>query len=309
MGNVEFVTVKVQIGNQTRTVKMQKGTSFENKGGIFTADKDGATVKMTNYQMKVFEAVANNTKERGMGDGVVLSAEDIKSAQQKFKQGGFVADMSEFLPDGYKIERPKISTNDKYIEAYVTNGKESQSATLRFSYGVTGNNTTNNSNIQSRLLPTSKDSKKYNTKQSIKVTNNNDGSVTYKLPKQYWGDDGIVLGVQTTEYTVKDGNITKLQVTYFNNTDYKTYTEDVKIEDSEYEKKYQTYTWENGVATHLDSEFDIHTGKFHDIERKHQVPLHQITDCNAKMLREGSFAKIMENNPIGWGHVWPGRNQ
>ena len=81
MGNVEFVTVKVQIGNQTRTVKMEKGTQFQNKGGIFTADKNGATVKMTNYQMKVFEAVANNTQEQGMGEVIVLSAEDIKSAQ------------------------------------------------------------------------------------------------------------------------------------------------------------------------------------------------------------------------------------
>lgn len=146
MGNVEFVTVKVQIGNQTRTVKMEKGTQFQNKGGIFTADKNGATVKMTNYQMKVFEAVANNTQEQGMGKDIVLSAEDIKSAQQKFKQGGYVADMSEFLPDGYKIERPLISTKGKYIEAYVTNGKESQSATLRFAYGVTSNNNVNETN-------------------------------------------------------------------------------------------------------------------------------------------------------------------
>lgn len=146
MGNIEFVTVKVQIGNQTKTIKMQKGTSFKNKGGIFTADKDGATVKMTNYQIKVFEAVANNVKEKNMGDGIVLSADDIKLAQQKFKQGGFVADMSEFLPEGYKIERPKMSTNDKYIEAYVTNGKESQSATLRFAYGVNSNNSPTSTN-------------------------------------------------------------------------------------------------------------------------------------------------------------------
>ena len=111
--------------------------------------------------MKVFEALANNTKERGMGDGVVLSAEDIKSAQQKFRQGGFVADMSEFLPDGYKIERPKMSTNDKYIEAYVTNGRESQSATLRFAYDVTANNpTTGNNPAQNRTawrMPTTVD--------------------------------------------------------------------------------------------------------------------------------------------------------
>lgn len=135
MGNLEFVTVKIQIGNQARTVKMQKGTSFKNKSGIFTADKDGATIKMANYEMKAFEAVANNVKEQGIDDGIVLSSDDIKAAQQKYKQGGFVSDMSEFLPDGYRIERPKMSSNDKYIEAYVTNGKDSKSTTLRFAYG------------------------------------------------------------------------------------------------------------------------------------------------------------------------------
>lgn len=157
MENTDFVTVKVQIGDQTRTVKMQKGVSFKNNGGIFTADKDGAAVKMTNYQMKVFEAVANNVKESDMGDDIVLSSEDIKSAQQKFKQGGFVKDMSEFLPYGYKIERPKMSTNNKYIEAYVTNGKESQSATLRFAYSVNNNEDNDNSNKASALLGADQD--------------------------------------------------------------------------------------------------------------------------------------------------------
>lgn len=152
MANTDFVTVKVQIGNQMRTVKMQKGTSFKNNGGVFTADKDGTVVKMTNYQMKVFEAVANNVKEKGMEDDIVLSFDDIKSAQQKFKQGSFAADASEFLPDGYKIEKPKISTNDKYIEAYVTNGKDSQSATLRFAYSVNSVNLSDENNANSKKV-------------------------------------------------------------------------------------------------------------------------------------------------------------
>ena len=41
---MSLVTVNVQIGNNTRTIKMEKGTQFQNKGGIFTADKNGATV-------------------------------------------------------------------------------------------------------------------------------------------------------------------------------------------------------------------------------------------------------------------------
>ena len=78
---MSLVTVNVQIGNNTRTIKMEKGTQFQNKGGIFTADKNGATVKMTNYQMKVLEAVANNVKEQNMDGDIVLSYDDIKLAQ------------------------------------------------------------------------------------------------------------------------------------------------------------------------------------------------------------------------------------
>ena len=40
MSAEDFITVKVQIGNKIQTVKMEKGTSFQNKGGIFTAEKN-----------------------------------------------------------------------------------------------------------------------------------------------------------------------------------------------------------------------------------------------------------------------------
>ena len=154
------------------------------------------------------------------------------------------------------------------------------------------------SNSPSRLLPTKKDSEKFATRQGISVTNNKDGSVTYKLPKQYWGDDGVTQGVQTTQYTVMNGQIIKLKMVYYNSSDYKKYAE-----------KYETFTWENGAATHLSSEFDPRTGKHHDIELKHQIQLNKITDCSVKMLQEGTFAEIMENNPIGFGQVWSSRNQ
>lgn len=139
-----FVNVKVQIGKITREVKIEKGCLFENNGGQYVVGEDGKlnvfdknanawktanSIKMTNYQMKAFEAVANNASE---GQGIILSKKDIELAQQKFKQGGFTKDMSEFLPGGYKIEKPKMSGSEKYVQAYVTNGKDTQSATLKF---------------------------------------------------------------------------------------------------------------------------------------------------------------------------------
>ena len=67
-----FVTVNVKFGRKTQAVKMEKGTSFQNKSGVFTAEKDGMTIAMNNYQMQVFEAVANNFKENN-SDEIILS--------------------------------------------------------------------------------------------------------------------------------------------------------------------------------------------------------------------------------------------
>ena len=72
---------------------------------------------------------------------------------------------------------------------------------FQYRAGITENKqqmSNTSSNTPSRLLPTKRDSEKFATRQGISVTNNKDGSVTYKLPKQYWGDDGVTQGVQTT---------------------------------------------------------------------------------------------------------------
>lgn len=140
----DYVNVKVQVGKATKNIKIEKGCVFENNGGKYTIDNDGklnvfdknsgewksaSAIKMTNYQMKAFEAVANNVNE---GSGVILSKKDILAAQEKFKKGGFTDDISEFLPSGYKIEKPKMSSQEKCVQAYVTNGTPTQSATLKF---------------------------------------------------------------------------------------------------------------------------------------------------------------------------------
>ena len=74
-----FVTVNIKFGRNNQVVKMEKGTSFQNKSGIFTAEKDGMTISMNNYQMQVFEAVANNFKENNT-DEIILSKKDIDIA-------------------------------------------------------------------------------------------------------------------------------------------------------------------------------------------------------------------------------------
>ena len=131
--NADFINVKVQVNGKTQTIKMERGTSFENKGGIFTAGETNGTLKMTNYQLKTFEAMANNYNEDGE-NGIVLSKKDIELAEQMYKKGGFVNDISEFLPNNYKIEKPVLKSNENLLQVYVTNGKPSQSATLKFSF-------------------------------------------------------------------------------------------------------------------------------------------------------------------------------
>lgn len=142
---IDLVNVKVSINGKEQTIKMERGTRFENKGGIFTAGENNGVLKMTNYQLQAFKAMANNYGEEGE-TGIVLSKKDIQEAQRKYKNGGFVTDMSEFLPEGYKIERPKLTSTENMVQAYVTNGKEAQSATLKFSFVNTNNNLTNKNN-------------------------------------------------------------------------------------------------------------------------------------------------------------------
>ena len=128
-----FVTVNVQLGRKIQTVKMEKGTSFENKGGVFIADKSGGTIKMNNYQMQIFKAVANNYKE-GSGDEIVLSKKDIEIAMQKYEKGNLGKDLEEFLGGIYKVQNPKAFKDENKISAYITNGKKTTSAVLSFQY-------------------------------------------------------------------------------------------------------------------------------------------------------------------------------
>lgn len=163
--NVDLVTVTVSVNGNKQTIKMERGTSFENKGGIFTAGESNGVLQMTNYQARTFLAMANNSwiddNEKKIYDeiskkkdkeidltGAILTKEDIQKAQKKYRNGEFVTDMSEFLPEGYRIEKPKLTSAENMVQAYVTNGKETQSATLKFSFMDLFNNQSQKSSAQ-----------------------------------------------------------------------------------------------------------------------------------------------------------------
>ena len=131
-GNI-FVTVNVQVGHKNLNIKMERGTTFEYMGCIFNAEKDGQTVKLHNYQMEVFRAVANNFKETA-GNDIVLSKKDIDIAIQKYSKGGLGKDLGEFLGGNYRVQNPKAFKDENKISAYITNGKPSASAVLSFKY-------------------------------------------------------------------------------------------------------------------------------------------------------------------------------
>ena len=131
-----YITVNIQYGRKFQTVKMEKGTSFENKSCVFTALKDGETIKLNNYQMQVFQAVANNFKENNT-DEIILSKKDIDIAIKKYSKGELGEDLSQFLNSSYKVQNPKAFRDENKISAYITNGKASTSAVLCFKYNNT----------------------------------------------------------------------------------------------------------------------------------------------------------------------------
>ena len=163
MSSDNFIKVNVQVGNKIKTVKMEQGTSFQNKNGIFTAQKDGQTIKMTNYQMQVFEAVANNYLEDGQ-NGIVLSKKDIDEAVKMYSKGALGYDLAEKLKGVYKVYNPKAFKDENKISAYITNGTPLTSAVLCFQY-------TNEPSEVAGKSVTSNDSSKVKTQPAIQTSN------------------------------------------------------------------------------------------------------------------------------------------
>ena len=138
----EFANVNIKVAGKTQQIKMEKGVVFENKGGKYTIDANGQLMKfdknsnvwvnanqidMTKYQWEAFQNVSDNDGQVG-----TYSKRDIQLAQAKYKNGEFTKDMKKDLPAGYRIENPKLKSSESSIEVKVTNGKEDQSATLKF---------------------------------------------------------------------------------------------------------------------------------------------------------------------------------
>ena len=135
-------TVNVFVNGKTKEIKMEQGISFEDNSSIYKVDEDlnlkrynktsnvwetASSIVMENYQWKAFQNVANNDD-----DATTYTKADVEKAMELYGNGEFKTDMSEDLPSGYRIEKPAKYTNENLVQAYVTNGEESQSATLKF---------------------------------------------------------------------------------------------------------------------------------------------------------------------------------
>ncbi len=171
-----FINVNVKIGGQTKTLKMEKGTSFENNGGIYAVRDDGALlfsddkakswkkvpeIKMTAYQNTVFNAIANNDGQAG------LSKKDILLASNMAKNKTLAADASEGLPAGYKIDSAKYFGAGVGAQVHVQHNKDKSSgATLNFKVGILSSvkpqaKTQNSAKSNSEKTNTASDSNKY----------------------------------------------------------------------------------------------------------------------------------------------------
>ena len=133
---------------KTQTIKMEKGVSFENNGAIYRMNNDGLLakydkdtgewskcdgIKMTQYQLDVFNAVADNVKEDNKS--TVLSKGDLLGAIDLYKNKKLNNDLTTNLKNNYSTQNTKIYSNNTAFSTYVTNGNKTQSANLIFKFG------------------------------------------------------------------------------------------------------------------------------------------------------------------------------
>lgn len=139
----QFIEVNVALVGKTKAthqIQMEKGVTFENKGGIYTVDENGQLkkfdkagnvwqdakqIEMTDYQWQAFQNVSNND-----GNVKTYTKADIEKASN-LTEKAFLDDMSKDLPVGYRLERA-AQKPDKQVQVHVTNGDKSY-ATLKFS--------------------------------------------------------------------------------------------------------------------------------------------------------------------------------
>lgn len=151
MGNSDFVSIKLK--DRSTTIKMQKGCSFENNGNIYLVDDKGSLnifnkeskswtkgkeIEMRDYQLNIFKAVADNSKEVVKGKelkGIVLSKKDIEKAIELHKKGQITDDLDNYVGDKYEIKANRY-TSQHAVSAGVTNVANSKiGANLIFKFG------------------------------------------------------------------------------------------------------------------------------------------------------------------------------
>lgn len=143
----DYIKINLIARDRRYDAKIEQGCSFENNGSIYRADESGklkvydkakgewkttTDVKMTNYQLRTFKAVANGVKEDG--DTIVLSKADVKKAIKDYKKGGFIKAVSEFLQLGYRADKAKLYSKYNTLSTHVTNDHGSESNML-FGFG------------------------------------------------------------------------------------------------------------------------------------------------------------------------------
>ena len=134
-----FADIKIKIGNDFKDVSIEKGVSFENNGAQYLVDKDGKlhkfdkktnlwsaakSIEMTNYQYKVFKAVADNDDQNG------LSKKDIQNTQ-KFNNEKLNDDIKKELPSGYTIESSNTKNTKNGVQIGISHNGSLQ-AELKF---------------------------------------------------------------------------------------------------------------------------------------------------------------------------------
>ena len=193
---------------KTQTIKMEKGVSFENNGAIYRMNNDDKLakydkdkgewikcdgIKMTQYQLDVFNAVADNVKENNTS--AVLSKSDLLGAIGLYKKRELSNDLNTNLKNNYKTKDTKIYSNHTAFSTHVTNGNKNQSANLVFKFGsakeaLEMSDFVNNNDIDNDYTPIKNNNVKREGKIYKKPSKLDPSGAAYNLIK---GEEQLVL--------------------------------------------------------------------------------------------------------------------
>ena len=140
---------------------------------------------------------------------------------------------------------------------------------------------------EARLNPTKNDTI-YWGKQPIKVQKNKDGSETYIIPNQPYGEDGAFFGYVSKRFTVKNGIVVKEEIYYTHENSLSNRNRDIS-KDKGVDKIISTYDGKNTrKISRYYSQFSGEYATYTEVKPGNTI------EMKASTLQKGNFRQILD---------------